>query len=152
MARPVDSSSPADSAGPACEPGPAVATGPTRHLDWFSGAMVVAANMVGMGVFTTAGYMLGALGSPPAVLLAWVVGGIAAVCGGLCYAELGAALPRNGGEFQLLSRIYHPLIGLTTMGKDAGCCKDGKCTMGKDAACCKDGKCTMGKDAACCKA
>ena len=113
MARPVDSSSPADSAGPACEPGPAVATGPTRHLDWFSGAMVVAANMVGMGVFTTAGYMLGALGSPPAVLLAWVVGGIAAVCGGLCYAELGAALPRNGGEFQLLSRIYHPLIGLT---------------------------------------
>jgi len=86
---------------------------PVPHLGWFSGALVVAANMVGIGVFTTAGYMLGALGSPPAVLLAWMVGGVAALCGALCYAELGAALPRNGGEFQLLSRIYHPLVGLT---------------------------------------
>ncbi len=67
--------------------------------------------MVGVGVFTSGGYMLAALKSPSAVLLAWVVGGVAAISGALCYAELGAAFPRNGGEYQLLSRIYHPAIG-----------------------------------------
>ncbi|MFN9943109.1 MAG: amino acid permease, partial [bacterium] len=55
--------------------------------------------------------MVAALQSAPAILLAWAIGGLAAVCGALSYAELGAAIPRNGGEFQLLSRIYHPLLG-----------------------------------------
>lgn len=69
------------------------------------------ANMIGVGVFTTTGYMVAALHSPAAILAAWVVGGIAAFCGALAYAELGSALPRNGGEYQFLSRIYHPAFG-----------------------------------------
>jgi APA family basic amino acid/polyamine antiporter len=36
---------------------------------------------------------------------------VAALCGALSYAELGSALPQNGGEYQFLSRIYHPSIG-----------------------------------------
>ena len=35
-------------------------------------------------------------------------GGLLALCGALCYAELGAALPRSGGEYNFLSEIYHP--------------------------------------------
>ena len=46
-----------------------------------------------------------------AVLLLWVVGGIAALCGALSYAELAAALPRSGGEYNFLSRIYGQAIG-----------------------------------------
>src|SRR6266513_5230063 len=41
----------------------------------------------------------------------WVVGGIAALCGALCYSELSAALPRSGGEYHFLSQIYHPALG-----------------------------------------
>jgi len=45
------------------------------------------------------------------ILLLWAISGIAALCGALCYAELGAALPRSGGEYNFLSRIYHPGAG-----------------------------------------
>ena len=44
-------------------------------------------------------------------LLVWAVGGIVALCGALSYAELAAALPRSGGEYNFLSAIYHPAIG-----------------------------------------
>ena len=76
-----------------------------------TGASLIVANMIGVGVFTTTGFMADALGSPGAILLAWAIGGVAAFCGALAYSELGAALPRNGGEYQLLSRIYHPALG-----------------------------------------
>lgn len=76
-----------------------------------TGTLLIVANMIGVGVFTTTGYMVAALGSPIAILAAWAVGGVAAICGALAYSELGSALPRNGGEYQLLSRIFHPAIG-----------------------------------------
>ncbi|HET8539154.1 MAG TPA: amino acid permease [Anaeromyxobacter sp.] len=82
-----------------------------RHVGALTATAVVVASMVGTGVFTTTGLLLRDLGSPGAVLLAWLVGGVLALCGALSYAELGAALPRNGGEYQLLSRIYHPAVG-----------------------------------------
>ena len=49
--------------------------------------------------------------SPFAILLLWLTGGLIAICGALCYAELGAALPRSGSEYHYLSRIYHPMVG-----------------------------------------
>lgn len=82
-------------------------------LGVMTGTLLIVANMIGVGVFTTTGYMVSAIPSPPAVLLAWLLGGVAALCGALTYAELGAALPRNGGEYLLLSRIYHPAVGFT---------------------------------------
>lgn len=72
---------------------------------------LIVASMVGTGVFTTSGYLVGDIQSKSAILIAWLVGGVLALCGGLAYAELGAALPGNGGEYQLLSRIYHPIVG-----------------------------------------
>jgi len=45
------------------------------------------------------------------VLMLWIVGGVAALCGALAYAELSAAFPRSGGEYNFLSRIYHPALG-----------------------------------------
>ena len=45
------------------------------------------------------------------MLLLWIVGGIAALCGALCYAELPAMFPRSSGEYNFLSRIYHPAFG-----------------------------------------
>jgi APA family basic amino acid/polyamine antiporter len=82
-----------------------------RRVGTPAAALVVVASMVGTGVFTTTGLLLRDLGSPLAVLAAWAVGGLLAVSGALSYAELAAALPRNGGEYQLLGRIYHPVVG-----------------------------------------
>jgi len=75
---------------------------------------VVIANMVGTGVFTSLGFQLLEIQSGFALLALWAVGGIAALCGAMTYAELGAALPRSGGEYNFLSRIYHPSAGFVS--------------------------------------
>jgi APA family basic amino acid/polyamine antiporter len=93
-------------------PGAAREAGPTpRRLGTWTAMLLVIASMVGTGVFTTSGLLVGELQSTSAVLLVWLVGGLLALCGALSYAELTAALPRNGGEYRLLSRIYHPAVG-----------------------------------------
>jgi len=75
---------------------------------------VVIANMVGTGVFTSLGFQLLEISSGFALLALWAVGGIAALCGAMTYAELGAALPRSGGEYNFLARIFHPAAGFVS--------------------------------------
>jgi APA family basic amino acid/polyamine antiporter len=62
-------------------------------------------------VFTSLGFQLAAIPSGFAIVMLWVVGGLAALCGALAYAELAVAFPRSGGEYNFLSRIYHPALG-----------------------------------------
>ncbi len=76
--------------------------------------MLVIANMIGTGVFTSLGYQLLDIRSAPVILLLWTLGGVIALCGALCYAELGAALPRSGGEYNFVGRIYHPAAGFVS--------------------------------------
>jgi len=75
---------------------------------------IVIANMVGTGVFTSLGFQLVTLQSGFALIMLWVVGGLIAICGALSYAELGAALPRSGGEYNFLGQIYHPGAGFVS--------------------------------------
>jgi len=82
-----------------------------RPVTLFSAAIIVVANMIGIGVFTTLGFQVASLQSPFAVLMLWVLGGVGAFCGALCYGELGAMMPRSGGEYTYLSNIYHPAVG-----------------------------------------
>lgn len=77
---------------------------------WTATAIVVA-NMVGTGVFTSLGFQLVHLDSTWSVLGLWIAGGVASLCGALCYGELAARFPRSGGEYNLLTRIYHPALG-----------------------------------------
>ena len=69
------------------------------------------ADMVGIGVFTSLGFQVKDLPSGFSLVLLWTVGGIMALCGALSYAELAAAFPRSGGEYNFLSRIYHQAVG-----------------------------------------
>jgi APA family basic amino acid/polyamine antiporter len=75
---------------------------------------VVIANMIGTGVFTSLGFQLLDIRSGFALLMLWAVGGLVALCGAMTYAELGAAMPRSGGEYNFLTRIYHPSIGFVS--------------------------------------
>lgn len=67
--------------------------------------------MIGIGVFTSLGFQLASLPSGFAILMLWIIGGAAALGGALSYAELAVAFPRSGGEYNFLSRIYHPMLG-----------------------------------------
>jgi len=85
--------------------------GKFRHITIMA---VVVANMVGTGVFTSLGFQLLDIRSGFVLLALWAVGGVTAVCGAMTYAELGAAMPRSGGEYNFLSRIYHPAVGFVS--------------------------------------
>jgi basic amino acid/polyamine antiporter, APA family len=86
-------------------------TAPPRTIGFFTACGIVVANIVGTGVFTSLGFQLLDIRSGFALLMLWVIGGIAALCGALCYGELSAALPRSGGEYHFLREIYHPSLG-----------------------------------------
>jgi len=72
---------------------------------------IVVADMVGVGVFTSLGFQVKDIPSGFSILLLWTVGGIVALCGVFSYSELGAMFPRSSGEYNFLSRAYHPAFG-----------------------------------------
>ncbi len=86
----------------------------SNKFRFFTVIAVVVANMIGTGVFTSLGFQLLDIRSGFALLMLWAVGGLVALGGALTYAELGAALPRSGGEYNLLRRIYHPAAGFVS--------------------------------------
>lgn len=88
-----------------------IENGLERKLGLFPVTNIVIANMIGAGIFTTTGLLMEDLRNPLLMILLWIVGGIIALCGALCYGELGAAIPRAGGEYIFLSKLFHPLFG-----------------------------------------
>src|SRR5712692_3456717 len=90
---------------------PPQAPAPRRTIGFVTACAIVVANIIGTGVFTSLGFQLPDIHSGFALLMLWVVGGIAALCGALCYGELSTTLPRSGGEYHFLSKIYHPAVG-----------------------------------------
>ena len=82
-----------------------------RKISGLTATNIVVANMIGTGVFVSLGFQVISIHSDFAVMSLWVIGGLLSLCGALCYAELAVALPRLGGEYNFLSRIYHPALG-----------------------------------------
>jgi len=82
-----------------------------RKIGLPAATAVVVGNMIGVGVFTSLGFQLGAIDSGFSLMLLWVLGGAYSLMGALCYAELASALPRSGGEYHLLSQTLHPAAG-----------------------------------------
>jgi len=84
---------------------------PRRSIGFVTASSIVIANIIGTGIFTSLGFQLADIQSGFPLIMLWLIGGIAALCGALCYGELSAALPRSGGEYHFLSQIYHPALG-----------------------------------------
>ena len=82
-----------------------------KSISLLTATCIVIANMIGTGIFTSLGFQVGDLTTGFSIMALWFVGGVCALCGALSYAELGAALPRSGGEYHFLGTIYHPAIG-----------------------------------------
>jgi APA family basic amino acid/polyamine antiporter len=85
-----------------------------KKFSLWTAIAVVVANMVGTGIFTSLGFQLLDIRSPFVLMMLWVVGGVTALCGALTYAELSARLPRSGGEYNFLSRTWHPGAGFVS--------------------------------------
>jgi APA family basic amino acid/polyamine antiporter len=86
---------------------------PANKVGALPAAALVVSSMIGTGVFTSLGYQVGDIPSGPGIVLVWTLGGLVALCGALSYAELAAALPRSGGEYHFIGRLYHPSLGWT---------------------------------------
>jgi APA family basic amino acid/polyamine antiporter len=80
-------------------------------IKFHSALSVVIANMIGTGVFTSLGFQIAGIHDYATLVFLWILGGIISLCGAFSYAELGAAMPQSGGEYNYLSKIYHPFVG-----------------------------------------
>ena len=86
-----------------------------REIGVFGGVSVIMGIMVGSGIFYLGSYVLDRTGMNEGLaLLCWLVAGIVSLLAGLCFAELGAAMPRAGGRVVYLNEAYHPVFGFMT--------------------------------------
>lgn len=82
-----------------------------RSLTLVPAAAIILANIIGTGVFVKARVMTCNVGSPGMVLTVWLAAGLLTLCGALVYAELGAMMPRPGGEFHYIARAFGRRLG-----------------------------------------
>lgn len=83
-----------------------------REISLFGGVSILGGIMIGGGIFYLGSYVLMRTGmSLGWALVCWALGGLISLLGGLCYAELGAMMPKAGGSTFYLNTAFHPLIG-----------------------------------------
>ena len=83
----------------------------SHQIGWKTAVAIVVSNMIGTGIFTTLGFQLTDITNTYSIFLLWIIGGILALFGAFCYAELGSHFKGNGGDFIYLKETYHPLLG-----------------------------------------
>jgi len=81
-----------------------------KSLHLLDAAALVVGCVVGAGIFRTAASIAGHLQTPALVMAVWAAGGAISFCGALCYAELGAAYPKTGGDYVYLHRAFGPAV------------------------------------------
>jgi APA family basic amino acid/polyamine antiporter len=73
--------------------------------------LLIVGNIIGVGIFTTTGYIARYISEPGLMMVIWIAGGFLSFCGGITYAELSTRFPLAGGDFHYLSHAFHPLLG-----------------------------------------
>ncbi|EEH02613.1 L-methionine porter [Histoplasma capsulatum G186AR] len=82
-----------------------------KTLTYLNGLSLIIGLVIGSGIFSSPGRVNANAGSPGASLIVWAVAGLLAWTGGASYAELGGAIPLNGGAQVYLAKIFGELIG-----------------------------------------
>lgn len=85
-----------------------------RQLGVVSATALVVSNIIGVGIFTSTGFLAADLGDPKLILLIWIAGALCAMAGAFCYSELGVNFPSSGGEYVYLTRAFGPTWGFMT--------------------------------------
>ncbi|HSE40888.1 MAG TPA: amino acid permease [Acidobacteriota bacterium] len=81
----------------------------SRRLGLWSAVAVVIGSTIGSGIFRTPASVADKIGDVPLFIIAWIAGGVLALCGALTYAELAALFPRSGGIYVYLREAFGPL-------------------------------------------
>lgn len=81
-----------------------------NKLGLFDFTMIVVSLVIGMGIFRTPVNVAAASPTPTIFFVAWIAGGLVALCGALTYAEIGSRMPVMGGYYKVFSYAYHPSI------------------------------------------
>lgn len=84
---------------------------PKRQLNWFDAVMIVSGATIGAGIFMNPSESALFLQNSSQLLFVWALGGVIAMLGALCFAELGAMYPRSGGQFHYLREAFPPVLG-----------------------------------------
>lgn len=82
-----------------------------KTLTYLNGLSLIVGIIIGSGIFSSPSQVNVNAGSPGASLIVWVIAGILAWTGAACYAELGGAIPLNGGAQVYLAKIFGDLAG-----------------------------------------
>lgn len=83
-----------------------------REISLFGGVSILGGIMIGGGIFYLGSYVLMRTGfSLGLSLICWILGGLVSLLGGICFAELGAMIPKAGGMPVYLNIAYHPIVG-----------------------------------------
>jgi APA family basic amino acid/polyamine antiporter len=89
---------------------------PKQQLRFFDLTMIVVSLVIGMGIFKTPANVAKAADTSTIFFLAWIIGGVIALCGALTFAEIGSRLPVSGGYYRIFSHSYHPSFAFMLNG------------------------------------
>lgn len=84
---------------------------PRQSLTLFDSTCLIVGIIIGVGVYQMAPDIARGVGGPAGLIALWIAGGLLSLCGALCYAELAAAYPQEGGDYVYLSRAYGSWAG-----------------------------------------
>ena len=77
---------------------------PAKALSLFDSTCIIVGIIVGAGIYETTPMVAACVGGRGGVMAVWLAGGLLALCGALCYAELATTYPRQGGDYVYLNR------------------------------------------------
>ena len=81
------------------------------NLGLWDAVSIIVGIIIGVGIFWTPPTIFAQVPHPAVAIGLWVLGGLLALIGALCFAELASAYPRSGGEYVYLTRAFGPLTG-----------------------------------------
>jgi amino acid transporter len=82
-----------------------------RELGLLDATMINVGTIVGSSIFIVPAAIAAAFSGSFPTIMVWVAGAFVSLCGALCVAELGAAMPEAGGQFVYLEKAYGPIWG-----------------------------------------
>lgn len=100
--------------------------GMKRDMGLMRAVGLMAGLMIGSGIFYVGAFVLDYVHlSTGMAMLAWVLAGVLSLCAGLCYAEMGSAMPRSGGSYVYVTESFGPISGFTMGWSDFWICQTG---------------------------
>jgi len=81
------------------------------RLGLWDAVSIIVGIVVGTSIFRSTGIIFDNAGTPSMAMALWVLGGVLAWCGAVCYAELATTYPRDGGDYEYLNRAFGTWCG-----------------------------------------